>query len=70
MDQTGGFAASSWLVRQVARFELFAPSVGKSKCAQTTTAKQPYNWAVGGSLSTTFSTSETVVFITGLARIK
>ncbi len=31
MDQTGGFAASSWLVRQVARFELFAPSVRKVK---------------------------------------
>ncbi len=31
MDQTGGFAASSWLVRQVARFALLAPSVRKVK---------------------------------------
>jgi len=31
MDQTGRFAASSWLVRQVARFALLAPSVQKVK---------------------------------------
>ncbi len=31
MDQTGRFAASSWLVRQVARFALLAPSVRKVK---------------------------------------